>query len=174
MDELDNSSKKILMQTLESSEEYLKLLGVFLNDKETINSKDKVMDLIFSSYDAFNDLHNALNESLKVITSVSTLRELENLSSKLKLARTSNHYQIAMKAIPKLHGAKKNADVRSKAMAFIKQALLADPTLKINKLAKLVNKVSNENRQEFGRPIPVSTAKDYAREVKKQLEGSSD
>jgi hypothetical protein len=169
------SSKKIvennsLKNTLNSSEEYLELLHQFLNDKSVIDSKNKMMDLVFASFEAFNDLHQSLSESaekLELLQENNRLRlALADTEHSIELKRKNEFHRLARKYIPKVHGAKKNKEARDKATEFIKVYLITKPDVSINKLATIVSEASYANKQRFGRVVSVNAAKSYVREVK--------
>jgi hypothetical protein len=69
-----------------------------------------------------------------------------------------------------LIGSRKNLKQREASHLYLSKVLDDTPDISINKIAKMLNHESKSNRIEFSREVPVSTAKDYARQVKKQNE----
>jgi len=67
-------------------------------------------------------------------------------------------------------GSRKNHKQREASHLYLSKVLEDTPDISINKMAKTLNIESKSNRIEFSREVPVSTAKDYARQVKKQNE----
>jgi hypothetical protein len=70
-------------------------------------------------------------------------------------------------------GGKKNHEVRNKAYTFLRQCITNEPKLSINRLAMKLVDESTKNKDRFGRFIPMSTAKDYTRFIKKEVESST-
>jgi hypothetical protein len=67
-------------------------------------------------------------------------------------------------------GSRKNLKQREASHLYLSKVLDDTPNISINKMAKTLNLESKSNRIEFSREVPISTAKDYARQVKKRNE----
>lgn len=152
---------------VETSNEYLDLLGEFMRDETVIDSKNKTMNLIFSSFEAFSALHEKLAEATETISNNSNVHELELLQAEIKLIRTTTEFAIAKRIKPKFNGAQKNIKTRSIAYEFIRKHLNENPSLSIRRLAALLEADSTANIEHYGKLIPLGTAMGYARTIKK-------
>jgi len=65
-------------------------------------------------------------------------------------------------------GGQKNILSRNKAIEWLKLKQSSNYSLSGNKLATLLHEASKENKKLFGRVIPFSTCRDYARKVKNE------
>jgi len=86
----------------------------------------------------------------------------------MDVLRSAKHSELARKI-----GSKKNERQRNAAYKYLRDLLMTQPELSINRLASILEVDSEKDHSLFGRKIPFSTGKDYARAIKNEVESSS-
>ncbi|MDU0113283.1 hypothetical protein RT723_09805 [Psychrosphaera aquimarina] len=93
-------------------------------------------------------------------------REFMNLSEPLLEPQKDG---LKFKELFSEYGGLKGKPTRAKAYDFINKSLSDNPNLSINRLAESLEADSNNQPDKYGKAIPLSTCKNYARAVKNSL-----
>lgn len=65
-------------------------------------------------------------------------------------------------------GSRKNLSQRERSYTYLRYLLSTDPDISVNLMAKKLHIYSKVIANNFSRPIPISTGRDYARKIKKE------
>jgi hypothetical protein len=156
---------------------YLELFDQFLYDKEFAQSSHKMANLAFAGHDAIlalnisrKDLYDAGKQALALVDKTmqhsDEMNSMADLQIKLTDIGADLDHKIENFEKHQRNGAKKNEGSRVKAMKFIIESLQETPLISINKLAKIVEETSINDKSKFGVVIRFNTARDYIRRVK--------
>lgn len=157
-----------------------------------LKSNEKILEkMCVDTYNSFNahlqnellvkesklDSEECLNEILNGYVEV-TEAATKNLEvyknnqqffhEEIEVLRSAKHSELASQI-----GSKKNERQRNAAYKHLRYLLNIQPELSINRLASILEVDSEKDHSIFGRKIPFSTGKDYARTIKKEVESSS-
>jgi hypothetical protein len=160
MVESKQTRKYLINELLETLKENTELLRVIVSDKEYLVEQGEEKTEILKDY---LQSHETAEENLQIYE-----QNTDVLLGEVVKAKAIKRSEFASET-----GSKKNQDVRNKSHTFLQQCVNSKPGLSINQLAKMLVDESTKNKIRFGRVIPMSTAKDYARFIKKRLKAES-
>lgn len=161
--ELQKSRTAAIQKSLEVSSRF----GDYLRSTEEITyERSDLAELSIETIEKlcndYEELHSLIGDDRKVYD-----HNIAFLKAKVIKAKQASHSDIARQV-----GGRKNQLVREKAHCFLRKLLAEEPSTSINSLAAILESVSLDDKNKFGKVIPFSTCKDYARTIKKEVESS--